>query len=242
MAAVASVEAAVVSAVAEPPADGSRLTYYPVLFKRISSMTLLTENEQTQVASAIADVEKETDAELVTVLAARSDDYTYIPILWAGILALLVPGALNALTGWLGANGLLASQWGTFVVLCLLFRYAGGSHWLVPKAVRFWRASNMARRQFLERNLHHTEGSTGMLIFVSEAEHYVEILVDKGLSGKIDNQVWESIVADFTAKVRQGRTLDGFLECINRCGRHLREQVPASREKNELPNHLVILD
>lgn len=204
-------------------------------------MTLLSESEQKQVATAIAEVEKNTDAELVTVLARSSDDYTYIPLLWAGILALLVPGAVNFLTGWFGVNGLLMAQWSTFIGLCLLVRISGASHWLVPRAVRFWRASNMARRQFLEHNLHHTAGATGMLIFVSEAEHYVEILVDQGISSKIDNRVWETIVEDFTTKVRQGRTLEGFLEAVRACGTHLEASVPATREKNELPNHLVVL-
>ncbi|MFL1466293.1 TPM domain-containing protein [Marinobacter sp. DUT-3] len=205
-------------------------------------MTLLSKSEQKQVATAIADVEQETDAELVTVLAASSDDYAYIPLLWAGILALLVPGAVNFFTGWFGVSGLVMAQWSTFIVLCLLFRFSGASHRLVPRTVRFWRASNMARRQFLEQDLHHTVGGTGMLIFVSEAEHYVEILVDQGISGQIDNQVWEGIVADFTSKVRQGRTLEGFVDCIQACGTHLKAKVPATREKNELPNHLIILE
>lgn len=205
-------------------------------------MTLLSKSEQKQVATAIADVEQETDAELVTVLAGSSDDYAYIPLLWAGILALLVPGAVNFFTGWFGVSGLVMAQWSTFIVLCLLFRFSGASHRLVPRNVRFWRASNMARRQFLEQNLHHTVGGTGMLIFVSEAEHYVEILVDQGISGQIDNRVWEGIVADFTSKVRQGRTLEGFVDCIQACGTHLKAKVPATREKNELPNHLIILE
>jgi putative membrane protein len=204
-------------------------------------MTLLSASEQKQVAAAIAEVEQQTDAELVTVLARSSDDYTYIPLLWAGIVALLVPGAVNFLTGWFGVNGLLMAQWSTFIGLCLLVRVSGGSHWLVPKAVRFWRASNLARRQFLEQNLHHTAGGTGILIFVSEVEHYVEILVDQGISSKIENQVWESIVSDFTAKVRQGRTLEGFVDAIGACGDQLKAQVPATREKNELPNRLVML-
>lgn len=41
-------------------------------------MALLTEHEQRKVAEAIARVERDTDAELVTVLAARADDYAYI--------------------------------------------------------------------------------------------------------------------------------------------------------------------
>lgn len=204
-------------------------------------MALLTKSEQEKVADTIAGVERDTDAELVTVLAASSDNYTYIPLLWAGMAALLIPGGLNYLTGWLGVNGLLTAQWGTFVALWLLFRVTGMSHALIPKSVRFWRASNMARRQFLEQNLHHTAGGTGMLIFVSEAERYVEILVDQGISDKLDNRVWEAIVTDFTNKVRQGRTLDGFVDCIQACGVHLKTHLPATTEKNELPNHLVML-
>lgn len=204
-------------------------------------MTLLTDKEQQQVASAISEVERETDAELVTVLAAASDNYSYIPLLWAGIIALLIPGTINYFTGSLGADWLLVVQWATFIVLCLLLQFPGVGHRLIPRPVRFWRASNMARRQFLEQNLHHTEGGVGMLVFVSEAEHYVEILVDQGISSRIGDDVWEGIVKTFTERVRSGETLTGFLECIESCGQHLREQVPATHEKNELPNHLVLI-
>jgi putative membrane protein len=104
-------------------------------------MTLLTDKEQQQVASAISDVERETDAELVTVLADASDSYAYIPLLWAGIVALLIPGTINYFTGSLGADWLLVVQWVTFIVLCLLLQFPGVRHHLIPKPVRFWRAS-----------------------------------------------------------------------------------------------------
>jgi putative membrane protein len=204
-------------------------------------MTLLNKSDQEAVTAAINEVERETDAELVTVLTAQADNYNYIPLVWAGILALLVPGICNYFGNWFGADMLMLVQWGTFVLLSLLFRAPGINTRLIPRQVRYWRASNLARRQFLEQNLHHTEGGTGMLIFVSEAERYVEILVDQGIADVLDNSVWESIVADFTVKVRQGQTRQGFLDCIAACGKLLKEHVPATHERNELPNHLVIL-
>lgn len=204
-------------------------------------MTLLSKPDQDAVSAAIKEVERGTDAELVTVLTAQSDNYSYIPLLWAGILALLLPGTANYFGGWLGADLLLLVQWGTFIVLSLLFRVPAINIRLIPRPVRYWRASNLARRQFLEQNLHHTQGGTGMLIFVSEAERYVEILVDQGIADVLDNAVWESIVADFTAKVRAGDTRKGFLDCIAACGKLLKEHVPATHARNELPNHLVIL-
>ncbi|MBK5339875.1 hypothetical protein JFU48_00570 [Pseudomonas sp. TH49] len=204
-------------------------------------MALLSEHEQRKVAEAIARVERDTDAELVTVLAARADDYAYIPLLWASLLALLVPGIVHYLSGWLTMHSLLLVQWGLFIVLCLLFRLPQVTTHLIPRRVRHWRASNLARRQFLEQNLHHTVGSTGMLIFVCEAERYVEILVDEGISRRLDNKSWDAIVVAFTEQVRQGRTLEGFVTCIEACGELLKVHVPVTQVRNELPNRLIVL-
>ncbi|MAL99809.1 MAG: hypothetical protein CL583_15315 [Alteromonadaceae bacterium] len=205
-------------------------------------MTLLNQAEQQEVTAAISRLERETDAEVVTVLTAQADNYAYIPLVWAGLAALLVPGLLNLFTNWLNAHSLVLTQWALFVVLALIFRVPQINSHLIPAPVRYWRASNLARRQFLEQNLHHTEGGTGMLIFVSEAERYVEILVDQGISSRIPDATWGGIVEAFVARVRQKKTLEGFLECIDACGAELKEKLPATHERNELPNHLVVLD
>lgn len=204
-------------------------------------MALLNEQEQRQVAEAIAQVERRTDAELVTVLAARADDYGYAPLLWAGLAALVLPGAINFYPGWLDAQALLLVQWATFVGFSLLFRLSAFMPLMVPRALRHWRAANLARRQFLAQNLHHTEGATGMLIFVSEAERYVEILVDRGIASRLPDATWQALVDAFTDQVKRGQTLQGFLDCIQACGDLLAEHLPATHARNELPNHLVVL-
>ncbi|MFL1505183.1 TPM domain-containing protein [Pseudomonas sp. O64] len=205
-------------------------------------MALLSEHEQRQVAEAIARVEKTTDAELVTVLAARADDYAYIPLLWASLIALVVPGVAHYLSGYLTMYTLLLAQWATFIVLCLVFRLPKVTTRLIPRSVRHWRASNLARRQFLEQNLHHTVGGTGVLIFVSEAERYVEILVDEGISKRLDDESWDGIVKAFTQQVKQGQTLAGFIACIEACGELLKVHVPVTQARNELPNRLIVLE
>jgi putative membrane protein len=206
-----------------------------------SIMTLLSNDEQKQVARSITEAERTTDAEIVTVLASRADDYMHVTLLWASLLALIVPGAINYGTGWLTLHQLLAVQWGVFILLALLFRIPAITTRLVPRDVRHWRASNLARRQFLEQNLHHTRSETGLLIFVSEAERYVEILVDRGISSKLPDSTWDPIIATFTTHVRRKETLQGFLKSIESCGAVLSEHVPATSQRNELPNRLVIL-
>ena len=205
-------------------------------------MALLDDAQLKQVSDAIEAVEKDTDAELVTVLAKQADNYYYIPTLWAAMLALLLPALLRMTHFWFSADELFMLQWLVFIVFALLFRIPALMMRLVPKRVRYWRASNLAQRQFLENNLHHTKGETGVLVFVSEAEHYVEIIADRGISQHVSNEQWQEIVNAFIQQVKKGNTLKGFLSCIESCGELLKQHAPASGEKNELPNHLVILD
>src|SRR5690606_17577375 len=151
-----------------------------------------------------------TDAELVTVLARRSDTYHHFAALWAAAIALLVPAVLAMTPLWLSRWDVLLVPWLVFVALALLPRSPPTLFRLVPPSIRQWRAANLARRQFLEQNLHHTRGHTGVLIFVSEAEHYVEIIADRGIDQFVEAQQWRVIVDEFTTSVRRGETLQGF--------------------------------
>ncbi|MCP5014565.1 MAG: hypothetical protein GY938_04700 [Ketobacter sp.] len=205
-------------------------------------MTLLTQQQLKSVADAIDAIEHDTDAELVTVLAKQADGYLYIPTLYAAVAALLVPIVLKLTPFWLSSDELFLAQWATFAVLALLFRIPAIMMRLVPKSVKQWRASSLARRQFLDNNLHHTKGETGVLVFVSQAEHYVEIIADRGISQHVSNDQWQSIVDELTAHIKRKQTLDGMLGCINACGELLKQYSPATESKNELPNHLVILN
>jgi putative membrane protein len=204
-------------------------------------MALLTKEEQRQVAEAIDRVELRTDAELVTVLAARADDYAYMPLIWAGVIGLLVPGIINYCVEWLDANELLLAQMATFILVALLCRIPVVTSHLVPASVRRWRAGNLARRQFLEQNLHKTPDGTGILVFVSEAERYVEILVDHGIASRLHDDTWKAMVDVFTQHVRDGQTLQGFLGCIHACGELLADHVPVTHSRSELPNRLIVL-
>lgn len=204
-------------------------------------MSLLNKQQLDQLAASVKKVEKVTDAELVTVLARASDDYLYIPTLWAAMVALLTPGLLSFSPLWLDWFELIIVQGSLFAALALIFRVPAIRYRLVPAAVKKSRADMMAKHMFLEQGLHHTKGETGILIFVSEAEHYVEILVDRGISEKVDDQTWQKIVNEFTAQVKAGAVMEGFEACIASVAEVVSEVVPATEEKNELPDRLVVI-
>lgn len=204
-------------------------------------MALLTQEQKRQVEEAVTRAEQRTDAEIVTVLAPRADDYSYIPLLWASLIALVVPALVHFLNSGLTIYSLLMLQWATFVFLSLIFRIPVLTTFMIPARVRHWRASNLARRQFLEQKLHHTQDRTGVLIFVSEAERYVEIIVDEGISQHLDNSDWGSIVSDFVRRVALGHTAQGFVACIEASAELLEKHVPKTQARNQLPNRLVVL-
>ena len=205
-------------------------------------MALLTELEAEQVAASIKKVEQGTDAELVVVLARRADSYSYIPTLWAALAALVSPGFAMIVPLWLELMDILLVQGAVFVFVVLILRIPVVLRRIIPSNVKRWRSENLARRAFLENNLHRTKDQTGVLLFVSETERYVEIIADRGINDRVEMEAWQSIVDSLTAAIRSGNHLDGFRTAVEACGELLRAHVPSTGSKNELPNHLVLLD
>ncbi len=214
-------------------------------------MAFLTETEKRRVAEAIGQAEAKTGGELVAVIARAADSYLFIPTLWAAVIALLVPPALLAqeylpLGAWGGPAlqpgpwQLYTAQLAVFVVLAVTFRWRPVCMRLIPRRVQRARAGRLAREQFFARGLHLTAGRTGVLLFVSVAEHHVELLADRGIDDKVPAGAWDGIVAGFTGRVKAGRVADGFVEAAAACGALLAEHAPGRRDDaNELPDHLI---
>jgi putative membrane protein len=221
-------------------------------------MTFLTDDDKAKIAEAIRRAELKTSGELVTVIARESDPYLYVPLLWASLIALLLPFAVlyvplwNAYVSALGGEGAwalyveqdlyktYALQLISFFVLALLFRWTPLKMRLVPTSVKHRRASRLAREQFYVQGLHHTRDRTGVLIFVSVAEHYVEIIADKGINDKVAADEWEHIVGHFVNRLKGRKIARGFIGAVDACGRVLARHFPrAADDVDELPNHLI---
>ena len=134
-------------------------------------MAMLSDADKARIAETIRKVESKTSGELVTVIAREADDYYYIPTLWAALAALALP-ALVIVTGL--QNTLLDSygaQVSLFLLMTLVFRLPAIKYRLIPTVVKRERAARLAHEQFLVNNLHHTADRSGVMLFVSQAEH-----------------------------------------------------------------------
>ena len=97
-------------------------------------------------------------------------------------------------------------------------------------------------RQFLAQGLHLTARRTGVLVFVSVAEHHAEIVADESISAKVMPAVWQAAVDAATAAIAEGRFADGLIAAVERCGAVLGEHFPPGAiNRNELPNKVVEL-
>ncbi|MCJ7764603.1 MAG: TPM domain-containing protein [Thiovulaceae bacterium] len=202
----------------------------------------INEQEKQHISEAIKRFERQSSAEIVTVIAQRSDDYLFIPVLWAALGALAVPALTMVLGLALPLTQLYGLQLLTFLLLMLIGRFHRLTMALVPPSVKRMRAANAARRHFMALQLHTTKKRSALMLFVSEDEHYVEILTDIEVAKKIPDSEWEAIVQSFISRVKEGETTQGYLEAIERSGKLLTLQFPYDPEEtDELPNHLIML-
>lgn len=205
-------------------------------------MLKISEQDQQRIREAIQAAERKTSGEMVTVIAVSSDNYEYIPVLWAALLALLLPGPfyLAGITHFIEHEYIY--QLASFVAAVIVFHLPPIHMRLIPRGVRHRRAHRHAMEQFVKNNLAATRERNGLLLFVSAAERYMEIIADKGINDAVATGTWEAIVQDFTRKIYQGEITEGFVEAINACGDILQMHFPVEPgDRNELPDHLVIV-
>ena len=205
----------------------------------------ITGDEHARVSRAISDAEAHTSGEIYCVVAQRSSSYFYAASFLVFIALLIVS---------LGAALLLEARWVTlrlplFVAaqclaaasaLAVIALFPGFRLLLVPRRFQYLRAHDNAVKQFLARNVHMTQERTGVLVFVSLAEHYAEVIADGGINSRVEQDEWDAIVAELVAHARRDEIAEGFVVAVGMVGKLLQTHFPPKAvNPNELNDHLV---
>ncbi|HLL26395.1 MAG TPA: TPM domain-containing protein [Xanthobacteraceae bacterium] len=197
--------------------------------------------DRKRVSDAIRAAEQKTSGEIFCVMAMASSNYRFVPLARAAIVALAVPLPLFYFTP-LWADEIYFVQLAVFAACAIVFSLPALRYLLVPRWIKRDRASAEAKRQFAAHGLHLTPERTGVLIFASLAERYVEIIADSGINDKVSPEVWDRAVKAMIGKIKEGRPVDGFIEAIQICGEVLAKHFPpGALKKNELPDRLVLM-
>lgn len=229
---------------------------------------MLTESDRARIETAVKAAEAGTTGEIYCVVAPESSEYREVPIAWAAIAALLAPALLVAAgihvtapddlgDGWTAAQmssaaeaaaraalgGAILLQGVLFIVVAILVAIPPVRRFLTPRGLKRERVRRRAYEQFLAKNLQATRERTGVLIYVSAAEHMAELIADEGIAAKVAPGVWEGAMQRLIAGFRAGRPADGFEEAIGQCGEILAEHFPprTGDNPNELSDSVVVL-
>ena len=204
-------------------------------------MIKFSEQDKARITTAIHAAEQNTSGEFVAVVARMSDHYVFLPLLWAAILALLVPGIFILLSVPLAFLRVYQIQLLVFIILGLLLLFIPELHLqLIPKRIKHARASRLAKAQFYLQGVHMTRDHSGVLFFVSLAERYVEIVADRGIHEKLGEAHWQGIIQTFVERVRKGEIVDGFVAAITTCGEAMRTHYPPDPgAKDDLSDGLI---
>ncbi len=202
---------------------------------------MISEGDKLRVAEAIRAAETKTSGEIYCVLALASSDYRLVPMAWAALIALVVPLPLILLTAH-PAGTIYIAQLVVFIVLATILSLPALRYRVVPKRLKHDRAHAEAVRQYFAHGLQETESRTGVLIFISAAERYVEVVADAGIDAKVTPDTWDQVIAILVPAIKDGRIGDGLIAAIAQCGVILAQHFPpGARNPDELPNRVVVI-
>lgn len=219
----------------------------------------MTDAERKAVSTAVAQAERSSAGEIVTILADRSDDYDDVALAWCAAVALLALIVLAIAPGFsLGLYERLSGgwihEWSPRALLSLAAVLAAlkfGTMWLLllwrplrlfltPRAIRNARVHARAVTAFKVGAERRTHGRTGILIYLSLAEHRAEIVADETIASRVEPEVWGDALAAMLTELKAGRLAEGLIAAVEHVGAVLGQHFPASEnDVNELPDRLI---
>jgi uncharacterized membrane protein len=85
-----------------------------------------------------------------------------------------------------------------------------------------------------------TEANNGVLIYVSWADHDVEIVADRGFNGRVTEQEWAAVCRRMEQSFARGSAREAIIEGIQAVGALIARHFPTT-DRDELPNRPVML-
>lgn len=227
----------------------------------MANANMMSEADHQRVSEAVRNAEGATAGEIVTIIAETSDRYLDVALWWSigfAILALAVlagfpqfsAGLIAKFSGgwiveWTLAEAFelaLAVAVLKFVAMRLILSWIPLRLFLTPGVVKAERVRRRAIRYFKVGAERRTSGRTGVLIYLSMAEHRAEIVADEAIHSKVAPEIWGDAMAQLLAGVREGRLADGMISAIADVGAILSVHFPrAADDVNELPDRLIEL-
>jgi putative membrane protein len=196
---------------------------------------------QPQLWQAIADIESQSQVEMVVIVQSRANDYPDVAL------------ALGVISAWLTHTYLvfvpiLFTDWAVYFGPLLAFLLG----WLLGKipmfillcvpAKRLQRNTEiMARALFQKGGIHHTYGKTGVLVYCAYLEKQVVVIADRGVELTLPAEEWQKLKKQLQGIFRSHDPLQALLAVLTASQAVFSQYLPAQPNNiNELPDNLDI--
>lgn len=226
--------------------------------RKISQMSAA---DHVLVTAAVADAERHTSGEIVTIVTDLSDHYDDIAMAWASAVAFLALisyatfpdfyiGLITRLSGGWG-HEYTTGEYVALLVTAVALKWVGT--WLIlkwiplrmaltPKATKLARVRSRAISLFKVGTESKTEARTGVLLYLSMKEHRAEIVADEAIASKVAPEIWGDAMVALLDQVKAGNPGAGVAAAVAQMGVVLAEHFPKGSENpNELPDRLIEL-
>ncbi|MEA2041449.1 MAG: hypothetical protein U9N85_02710 [Bacteroidota bacterium] len=213
----------------------------------MSKQLLFTQTQKDQIAEAVKQAEQNTSGEIVPYFVNKSDNYIEAPTyaaLSAGVFVVLILNILSQL--WLlpfKFNTLNFSIW-LIVIMAVVYLTVYFIKPIKRLIINDSRKSDMVNKRamlaFVEEEVFSTRDRTGILIFVSEFEHRVEIIADSGINTKTDDAYWTELIEHLIEGIKKGDLTESVIDAIAQCGKLLADAgfSVSPDDTNEIDNNL----
>ncbi len=227
----------------------------------LRKISQFTEADHAIVVAAVADAERLTTGEIVTIVTDLSDHYDDIAMAWASAIAFIAlvsyatfpefyMGLIDAVSGgW--RHEYTTAEYAAFLLAAVALKWIGTwfiLKWmplrlaLTPKAKKLARVRSRAISLFKVGTESKTVGRTGVLLYLSMKEHRAEIVADAAIASKVAPEIWGDAMVALLDQVKAGNLGAGVAAAVTQMGIVLAEHFPRGSENpNELPDRLIQL-
>jgi len=192
----------------------------------VDALHNLSESDRKRVRAAIEAARKSTAAKFDFVVVPASDHYALYPVVWSAVLSITLTGALALWRPHLTIGAGVIVTTALFALLSFLLEQWFVRMALAPRSVKRAMCSRMARHQFSAHAISRDTEHNGVMVFVSLAEHHLEIIAERDAHAAAPAGTWDRIVASATAKMSLSLA-DGLVDAISACGAVLAKAFPA---------------
>ena len=223
-------------------------------------MLQLGADDHAKVSAAIAAAEAKSGGEIIAIATEQSDAYHDVGLHYAVLVLFLVlaffaawPAQLEQwwtrLMGWTAEPTqrelltlLLFFALLKFLAVLFILKWRPLRLLLTPGSTKTRRVRRRAIMLFKAGAERRTIGRTGILIYLSMAEHRAEIVGDEAITKVTTAETWGEAMTALLTHVKAGRPGDGIVAAVEIIGAVLAEHFPkGDADTNEIPDKLIEL-